>query len=131
MFVKLGDVFWRTYKSSCYWGKYGFSNKALYLVMFIINIHHNTPNYIIRKRPKITYQHPRHKYPTYQLNFYWWLSLCFRVRFRVQKLKREDKFISGYNAFQLNISDYSGKKIHVAQRTSREREYSQLRPVLF
>lgn len=51
MFVKLEDIFWKTYKKVNANGERDcFSN--IYLVMFIINIHHNTPNYIICKRPK-------------------------------------------------------------------------------
>lgn len=69
MFVKLEDIFWKTYKKVNAIGeRYCFSN--IYLVMFIINIHHNTPNYIICKRPKkkkknhITYlNYLKHQHP--------------------------------------------------------------------
>lgn len=125
MFVKLEDIFWKTYKKVNAIGKrYCFSN--IYLVMFIINIHHNTPNYIICKKKKSHHVSKLFKTPTprlINLIFWWGFSLLGS-----KSSKWETNLPQ--NIMLLNISYYN-EKTNVAQRTRmlpREQQ-NQLRPL--
>lgn len=101
-------------------GRNCFPNITLNLFMFTINIHHNTPNYMhetkIYTSKLFKILTPKTKTP--QLNFSVMIFLMFQSEIQESKSSKErEKNISEYNAFKLNTSDYTEKKIHAAQRT--------------
>lgn len=102
-------------------GRNCFPNITLNLVIFIINIHDNTPNYMHETKiyTSKVFKILTPKTQTPQLNFSVMIFLMFQSEIQESKNSKGEN-ISEYNAFKLNTLDDTEKKIHAVQGTYME-----------